>query len=38
MSEAFTLGEKSGVGQDMVLKLLKDMLPAPPYAPALHCW
>jgi 3-hydroxyisobutyrate dehydrogenase-like beta-hydroxyacid dehydrogenase len=29
MSEAFTLGEKSGVGQDMVLKLLKDIMPAP---------
>jgi 3-hydroxyisobutyrate dehydrogenase-like beta-hydroxyacid dehydrogenase len=29
MAEAFTLGEKSGVGQDMVFKLVKDILPAP---------
>jgi hypothetical protein len=30
ISEALTMGDKSGVGQDLVLKLIKDILPAPP--------
>jgi 3-hydroxyisobutyrate dehydrogenase-like beta-hydroxyacid dehydrogenase len=30
LGEALTMGEKSGVGQENVHKLVKDLLPAPP--------
>ena len=36
LAEAFTLSEKTGIGSATTYELVKDLFPAPPYAPSVQ--